>query len=677
LSRRTPAALAVAVAIASTAGPALGAAGAGAPAPDFTLPGLDGVSVRLADLTAKGPVVMAFFATWCIPCAVEVPHLSALQERYGAEGLSVVGISLDEADTVTEVRAFVRRLDFRYPVLLDTEGRVAALYNPEHAMPFTVVIGRHGRVRHQHRGYVHGDEVQLGEEVAALLAESAATGTEGTDLVWGLSVLGRREVDWERARPGEEEGVRRDAGFLRTRLDAKAYDVSASVRYDVEGFVTGDDPGLLRGRPGFVAVEWGNDWLRLRGGDTFVVLGRGLLLHLNQVGSFGTETTVLGGQAEALAGLLSVRLFGGLTRYAELPQLLEGKIVDMWNPIAGVRLEARMGDLTLGVHGLETRDGEGGGRLNEGFVGLGSRGGGPDGFRAAGSSLEVRVGDGGLLYGEAAWVQGLDGERGQGGYGSLVVPSGPLTVTVESKGYSGLDLTYHRKGEREGAPFSARLPYNAPPTLEPSDLVFKTAPDTQDSVGVRGRVDVALAPGWTLFGSLARIRQESTPDQPTHTLLHPIAGLEASPAWGGRYALGLGYREEHHVSNELLRSDWIHSEAKAVIPLAGRHSLDVIAQWKAFLPESDDAAKNDLLMLVTWAWAPSLELALGLDRRDTPVPDAELGNHPFGSLTWRPDTGSALILFAGSDPGGLRCTSGVCRTLPAFRGVRLEASLRF
>ena len=671
MSRRL-AALAAAAALLAPPNAAAGVAGAGSPAPDFTLPGLDGQLVRLSDLVERGPVVLAFFATWCVPCAVEAKHLSAIQERFAGDGVSVVGISLDEADTVTELPAFVRRLDLRYPVLLGTEGSVAALYNPEHAMPFSVLIGRGGRVRSVHRGFAPGDEEALAAEVAALVAEARGVG-QREGVAWGISVLARAEADWERPAPEEDQGVRRDAGFVRTQLDGEAGGVSASVRYDVEGFRTGEDPGLLRGRPGYAAVRWGNDWLRLRGGDTFVVFGRGLLLHLNHIGSFGTETSVLGGQAEARSGALSARLFGGVTRYAEVPQLLEGKVIDIWNPIAGARLEARLGDLTLGVHGMETRDGAGGGRLNRGFVGLD----GSDGFHGAGASLEARTPSGAALYGEAAWVAGLGGARGRGGYGSLVVPVGPATVTVESKAYSGLDLTYHEKGERSGAPFTARLPYNAPPTLEPSDLVFKTAPDTGDSVGVRARFDLAVSQGWTLFGSVSRIRQESTPGQPTHTLLHPVLGVEVSPARGGRYLVDLGYREEHHPANALLRSDWLHAEAKAVVPVWGSHSLDLLAQYKAFLPETDDPAKHDLLLLVTWAWAPSLELAAGLDHRGTPVPDAELGNHPFGSLTWRPDSGSALILFAGSDPGGLRCTSGVCRTLPAFRGARLEAALRF
>ena len=72
-----------------------------------------------------------------------------------------------------------------------------------------------------------------------------------------------------------------------------------------------------------------------------------------------------------------------------------------------------------------------------------------------------------------------------------------------------------------------------------------------------------------------------------------------------------------------------------------------------------------------------IEAAAVLDYRELPTPDAEHGLHPSGTLTVRPTSDAAVSLFAGSDPGGLRCTSGVCRVLPAFEGVRLDGSFSF
>jgi len=662
LSPRRLAPLLAALVVAGAGARPAAAQEAGGPAPDFTLPDLQGHPVRLADLLVRGPVVMAFFATWCVPCAAEVPSLSALQERYRDKGLTVLGVSLDEADTLSEVRSFVRRLPFSYPVLLDTEGRVAALYNPEHAMPLTVVIGRERRIRHVHRGYTPGDEVLLEEEVRALLEAPEEAGA-GEGVAWGITTLARAEHD--RGFAGEDV---RNAGFLRTQVDGEAAGVSASVRYDVETFHTEPRAGQLRGRPGFVSVDWATDHLRLHGGDTYAVLGRGLLLHLNRVGAFGVETDVLGGQVEADAGPLSGRLFGGVTRYVELPAILEeGRFVDCFAPIAGARLEARFDELKLGLHGLHVREPGDAGRL-DGFWGPDPE---AEGVSGGGLSVEAGGQSGAHVYAELVGTRADGGDgTGLGLYWAFLVPVGRLTLTVEDKRYQDLALTYQKRGEG-----GAILYLNSPPTLEPSDLSFKTAPDTTNAEGTRLRLDLELADGWTLFGSASGVRQQSDQAGQRHTLFHPILGLEASPEGGGRYTLSGGYRSEDHPNNPLLQADWLHAEAKALVPLGGPHSLDVVAQWKLHGLQAE--AEQDALLMVTYALAPVVEVGLGVDHRETPVPGARHGNHPFGTLTWRPNTASALTLFAGSDPGGLRCTSGICRQLPEFRGARLEASLRF
>src|SRR5262245_13348625 len=61
----------------------------------FTLTDVAGKSVRLADYKGK-LVVLNFWATWCIPCRAEIPALVALQSKYGAKGLQMIGVSIDD-----------------------------------------------------------------------------------------------------------------------------------------------------------------------------------------------------------------------------------------------------------------------------------------------------------------------------------------------------------------------------------------------------------------------------------------------------------------------------------------------------------------------------------------------------------------------------------------------------
>ena len=67
----------------------------GVEAPDFTLDALSGGKVRLQDL--RGRVVMInFWATWCAPCRLEMPHLVRLQEKYRSAGFILLGVNIDD-----------------------------------------------------------------------------------------------------------------------------------------------------------------------------------------------------------------------------------------------------------------------------------------------------------------------------------------------------------------------------------------------------------------------------------------------------------------------------------------------------------------------------------------------------------------------------------------------------
>ncbi len=642
---------------------------AGAPAPDFSLPDLSGAKVRLSELVAQGPVVMAFWATWCRPCALEIPHLSAMQDELGPRGLTVIGVSLDDATTVSDVRAFVRR-HVRYTVVLDTEGRVAAQYNPEHALPMSVVIGRRGRVRHVHRGYVPGDEVQLRAEVLALLDEPVPG--EGRVDQGGVAWSANTQTLMERDVRSE-----RSAGFVRSRVDATWRAMSAGVRYDAEGvrrpstLGSGDHNPCLRGRVGHSYVEYAGDDVRARAGDAHVVFGRGLLLHLSQVGAFGVETSVLGAEAEGTSGPVSGRVFGGVTHFSETPQTLQGRCSEIYNPLAGARLESRAGPLTLGVHGVHTRR-EAGALDDDGFQRLDAD---ADAFGLSGGGVTVEVvGDeaGPHLYAEAVGVRSegaAERETGRGLYAALTAPMGPLTVTLEAKRYERLELTYV-KNEVERR-FTAFMPYNVPPTLQPSDLVFKTQPDLIDTLGARVRVDAQVDEEVAVSGSLFQATEAGDV-----RIAHPIVGVEYEVD-GLRAGLEGGWRTEDRPHESAFSGAWGHAGGEASVVVSGAHSVDFIAQWKSFRPDQGDLdPKTDLQLVAAYAH-PVFEGAVVLQERKTPTPEAEPGFHASATVTWRFSSSGAVTAFAGSDPGGLSCTSGVCRILPAFEGGRLEASLRF
>src|SRR5437870_6521906 len=68
---------------------------AGSLAPDFSLTSIEGGAVSLKDLRGK-PVVVNFFATWCVPCKKELPAFQALAAQYGDRGLSFLLVDMQE-----------------------------------------------------------------------------------------------------------------------------------------------------------------------------------------------------------------------------------------------------------------------------------------------------------------------------------------------------------------------------------------------------------------------------------------------------------------------------------------------------------------------------------------------------------------------------------------------------
>ena len=112
-------------------------------------------------------VILDFWATWCGPCRLVAPKLSALQARYGAQGLSVIGLT---SDTVEEVASFAGRADMRYGVGVDKDGDTNAAYTVAN-LPTLFVVDKKGVVRDIAVGYDPSRDPQLEALVKALLAE--------------------------------------------------------------------------------------------------------------------------------------------------------------------------------------------------------------------------------------------------------------------------------------------------------------------------------------------------------------------------------------------------------------------------------------------------------------------------------------------------------------------------
>ncbi len=113
------------------------------PAPDFTLQTTDGTPVTLADLRGR-PVIVNFWASWCVPCREEFPLLVDAYTKFSGDGLQILGvIHEDGPQTATQ---FAQSYGARWPLLADPGDVVWQRYNGS-LVPISYYIDRDGVIR--------------------------------------------------------------------------------------------------------------------------------------------------------------------------------------------------------------------------------------------------------------------------------------------------------------------------------------------------------------------------------------------------------------------------------------------------------------------------------------------------------------------------------------------------
>jgi peroxiredoxin len=159
LSRSNWLILAVAVAASATGGyvqhrsqqPVTDTALIGQPAPDISLPGLDGKTHRLSDYLGRR-VVLNFWATDCEPCLAEMPTLDRARQNFGEKGAIVLGIAMDDP---SRVRAFLATHAVGYPIWFGQftpPSSSLQLGDTSEVLPYSVLIDANGEIESIHVG---------------------------------------------------------------------------------------------------------------------------------------------------------------------------------------------------------------------------------------------------------------------------------------------------------------------------------------------------------------------------------------------------------------------------------------------------------------------------------------------------------------------------------------------
>jgi peroxiredoxin len=143
----------------------------GSKAPDFKALTLDSIprEKRLADY--RGKVLMInVWATWCLPCRVEMPSIEALNKDYASKGLKIVAVSIDDPGTDATIRAFVKQYGLTFEVLHDAQARISEAYDIT-GYPETFIVGKDGVIRKKLMSATDWNSPEARALVDRLLAE--------------------------------------------------------------------------------------------------------------------------------------------------------------------------------------------------------------------------------------------------------------------------------------------------------------------------------------------------------------------------------------------------------------------------------------------------------------------------------------------------------------------------
>ncbi len=111
---------------------------------DFTLIDMNGNKASLFDAAANKTLLLYFWATWCKPCRLVTPQVSALAEKYN-DRITVIGINVGGVDSLNDIKKYGKRHKINYPLFIDSDNQTVEAYSI-HAIPTVILLDTKGNI---------------------------------------------------------------------------------------------------------------------------------------------------------------------------------------------------------------------------------------------------------------------------------------------------------------------------------------------------------------------------------------------------------------------------------------------------------------------------------------------------------------------------------------------------
>lgn len=135
---------------------------------DFELNDVEGNTVKLSSQIGKGPILIQFWALWCVPCKEEMNNNNKIYNKLKDRGFIYLAINEDQTKSSAKVKSYVESKEFKFSVLMDSDGKVFETFGGQ-SLPFALLMNNNGEIMKTYTGFLPGDEIKLEEEITAML----------------------------------------------------------------------------------------------------------------------------------------------------------------------------------------------------------------------------------------------------------------------------------------------------------------------------------------------------------------------------------------------------------------------------------------------------------------------------------------------------------------------------